>query len=185
MDTKKAKKRSKFFSQLLRHRPELINIQLEEGGWTDTKIFLEKINNYKNSEPITFQELEFIVENNDKKRFGFNEDKSKIRANQGHSTKVKMDYKAIIPPSILYHGTATKNVDSILKSGIMKGTRQYVHLSDDTETAQKVGSRHGKPYIFIIEASKMQEAGFEFYCSQNGVWLIDFVPKEFLKVNFE
>lgn len=181
MDAKQAKKRSKFFSQLLRHRPELVGLELEEGGWTDTKLFLEKINNYKNGEPITFPELEYIVINNDKQRFGFNEDKTKIRANQGHSTNVKMNYQPSTPPPVLYHGTATKNVDSILKNGIIKGSRQYVHLSVDTETAHKVGSRHGKPYIFKIETFKMQEAGLEFYQSENGVWLIDFIPSEFLK----
>jgi putative RNA 2'-phosphotransferase len=181
MDAKQAKKRSKFFSQLLRHRPELIDLELEEGGWADTKEFLEKINDYKNGEPITFQELEYIVTTNDKQRFGFNEDKTKIRANQGHSTKVKMNYQPSTPPQILYHGTATKNVDSILKSGLLKGSRQYVHLSMDVETAQKVGSRHGTTYIFKIETFKMQKAGLEFYQADNGVWLIDFVPKEFLK----
>lgn len=181
MDTKQAKKRSRFFSQILRHRPKKIGLELEEGGWTDIKTFLEKINKYKNGEPITFEELEYIVENNDKQRFGFNEDKTKIRANQGHSTDVKMNYQPQTPPPVLYHGTATKNVDSILQNGILKGNRQYVHLSVDIETAQKVGKRHGKPYIFTIETSKMQEAGIEFYCSENGVWLVDFIPKEFLK----
>jgi len=92
-----------------------------------------------------------------------------------------MNYEPKTPPPVLYHGTATKNVDSILKSGILKGRRQYVHLSLDVETAQKVGKRHGKPYVFKIETFKMQEAGTKFYCADNGVWLVDFVPKEFLK----
>ncbi|WP_338767686.1 RNA 2'-phosphotransferase [Bernardetia sp. ABR2-2B] len=183
MDAKKVKKRSKFFSLLLRHQPETVGLELEEGGWTDTKVFLEKINNYKKGDFITFQELEYIVENNDKQRFGFNEDKTKIRANQGHSTNVKMNYQPKTPPPVLYHGTAIKNIDSILKNGILKGNRQYVHLSADTETAEKVGARHGKPYIFKIETYKMQKAGIEFYQAENGVWLVDFVPKEFLKEN--
>ena len=92
-----------------------------------------------------------------------------------------MNYQPTIPPPVLYHGTATKNVDSILKNGILKGNRQYVHLSADTETAQKVGSRHGKPYIFKIETFKMQQTGILFYQADNGVWLTDFVPSEFLK----
>ncbi len=180
MDAKKAKKRSKFFSQLLRHRPELVGLELEEGGWVEVKEFLEKINNYKNGNSITFEELEYIVATNDKQRFGFNEDKTKIRANQGHSIEVAMNYEATIPPPILYHGTATKNVDSILQNGILKRNRQYVHLSADIETAQKVGKRHGKPYIFEIKTIKMQEVGLLFYQAKNGVWLIDAVPKEFL-----
>lgn len=179
MDTQKLKKRSKFLSLLLRHQPELLNLKLEEGGWTDIKILIEKIN--KKNDNFTFQELEYVVENNDKQRFAFNEDKTKIRANQGHSTKVEMNYQPVLPPPVLYHGTATKNVESILKNGILKGNRQFIHLSIDVETAQKVGSRHGKPYIFKIETFKMQEAGIPFYCSENGVWLVDFIPKEFLK----
>lgn len=181
MDAKKAKKRSKFFSQILRHRPELIGIELEDGGWTDTEEFLEKISKYKKGDLITFPELEYVVENNDKQRFSFNEDKTKIRANQGHSTNVEMNYQPKTPPPILYHGTAIKNIDSILKNGILKGNRQYVHLSADIETATKVGSRHGKAYIFTVETLKMHEAGLEFYCSDNGVWMADFVPVEFLK----
>ncbi len=181
MDAKKAKKRSKFFSTLLRHRPDLIGLEIEEGGWTNIKDFLNKINKHNNGKSITLQELEYIVETDDKKRFGFNEDKTKIRANQGHSINVKMNYEPKTPPSVLYHGTATKNVDSILKNGILKGNRQYIHLSTDQETAFKVGSRHGKPYIFKIETFKMQAAAIEFYCSENGVWLVDFIPKEFLE----
>ncbi len=181
MDAKKEKNRSKFLSLLLRHQPELLHLEIEEGGWTNTKILIEKIN--QKNDTFTFQQLEEIVENDDKQRFGFNEDKTKIRANQGHSTKVEMNYQPKTPPPVLYHGTATTNVESILKNGILKGNRQFIHLSVDTETAQKVGSRHGKPYIFKIETFKMQEAGILFYCSENGVWLVDFIPKEFLKEN--
>ncbi len=181
MNASKAKQRSKFLSLLLRHQPELLKLQLEEGGWTNTKILLEKINTHKKSQSMTFEELEYVVVNNDKQRFAFNEDKTKIRANQGHSTQVKMNYQPTSPPPVLYHGTATKNVDSILKNGILKGNRQYVHLSADQETAQKVGARHGKPFIFKIETFKMIEEGIKFYKAENGVWLIDFVPNKFLK----
>ena len=181
MNTQKTKSRSKFLSLLLRHQPELVNLKLEEGGWTDVKILIERINQYKKGDNFTFQELESVVENNDKQRFGFNKDKTKIRANQGHSTKVEMNYQPTLPPPILYHGTATKNVDSILKNGILKGNRHYVHLSANLKTAQKVGARHGKPYIFKIETFKMQEAGLKFYVSENGVWLTDFISEEFLK----
>ncbi|AFM05679.1 RNA:NAD 2'-phosphotransferase [Bernardetia litoralis DSM 6794] len=180
MDAKKIRKRSKFLSLVLRHQPDLINIKLEKEGWTDSSILLEKINDYRKGEQFTFQELEYIVENNDKKRFGFNADKTKIRANQGHSANVEMNYQPITPPSVLYHGTATKNIKSILENGILKRNRQYVHLSADLETAQKVGARHGKSYIFKIETFKMKEAGIKFYCSENGVWLTDFISKKYL-----
>ncbi|WP_291725501.1 RNA 2'-phosphotransferase [Bernardetia sp.] len=181
MNAAKAKKRSKFLSLLLRHRPELLDLKLEDGGWTDTQALIEKINNYKKGDILTFQELEYIVSTNDKQRFAFNTDKTKIRANQGHSTNVEMNYISTTPPPVLYHGTATKNIDSILKNGILKGNRQYVHLSADTETAEKVGARHGKPFIFKIETFKMQQAGVKFYQAENGVWLTDYVSSEFLK----
>lgn len=181
MDKKKEKSKSKFLSLLLRHRPEMLNLQLEEGGWTEVKPLLEKINNYKKRSTFTFEELEYIVSNNDKQRFAFNNDKTKIRANQGHSTNVQMNYTPKTPPPVLYHGTATKNVDSILKNGIIKGTRQYVHLSSDIETATKVGNRHGTPFIFKIETFKMQQANIEFYQAENGVWLTDYIPSEFLE----
>ena len=181
MNAAKAKKRSKFLSLLLRHRPELLDLKLEEGGWTSVQTLIEKINKEKKGDIFTFQELEYVVKNNDKQRFAFNGDKTKIRANQGHSTSVEMNYVPKTPPSVLYHGTATKNVESILKNGIVKGNRQYVHLSADIETAQKVGARHGKPFIFKIETFKPHQDGVKFYQAENGVWLADYISNEYLE----
>lgn len=124
--------------------------------------------------------LEYIVNNSDKQRFTFNNDKSKIRANQGHSIEVELDLQEKIPPTILYHGTVDKFVDSIRNSGIEKRSRNHVHLSAETETAIKVGSRKGTPVILTVNSGQMYKDGYKFYQSKNDVWLIEFVPKEYI-----
>jgi len=172
-------KTSKFLSLVLRHKPETIQIQLDENGWVNVNELIEKLNNY--GKEIDFEILKYVVETNSKKRFAFNEDKSKIRANQGHSLQIDLNYKPIIPPEILYHGTSEKFLDSILKSGIEKRNRQHVHLSSDIETAMKVGQRHGKPVILEIQTAKMNKNGHKFYLSENKVWLTDYVPIEYIK----
>lgn len=137
MSESQNKKISKFLSFVLRHKPETINLVLDENGWTDVDELITKSTN--DSQGFTFEELDEIVQTNDKKRFVFNEDKTKIRANQGHSIDVDLALKPQQPPEFLYHGTAMNNVDSILENGIEKRNRQHVHLSLDQETATKVG----------------------------------------------
>ena len=168
------RKISKFMSLVLRHRPEKIGLKLDENGWADVQELITKMN-------INLQELEYVVENNDKKRFAFNEDKTKIRANQGHSLKtVDLELKNIQPPNFLFHGTVGKFMSAIRDTGLLKMNRQHVHLSKDRETAIKVGSRRGKAIILSVRAGEMYEKGFEFYCSENGVWLTDHVPSEYI-----
>jgi putative RNA 2'-phosphotransferase len=121
-----------------------------------------------------------VVQTNNKKRFAFNEDKTLIRASQGHSIEIKLNLPAVTPPDTLYHGTAEKYLESILQTGLQKQTRQHVHLSATVETAKVVGSRHGKPVILIINAKAMYMAGLEFYLSENKVWLTDSVPVEYI-----
>jgi len=174
------KKHSKFLSLLLRHKPETVGLKLDSQGWADTSELLEKIN--QKGRRITFELLEKIVEENDKKRFVFNEDKSRIRAAQGHSLKVELDYKALIPPDILYHGTIAETAKLIQQSGIKKMQRHQVHLSADTDTATIVAARRGKPVILIVDARKMHDAGYKFFQSDNGVWLTDFVPSAYVNV---
>lgn len=152
-------KLSKFLSLVLRHKPEEIGIQLDANGWTDVNVLLEKMNAY--GKQIDFETLEVILEINNKKRFGFNEDKSLIRANQGHSVEIDLGYKTKIPPKRLFHGTGAKYVDRIYKTGIKKKNRHHVHLSKDVETALSVGQRHGKPVIFEILTDEMTKEGFE------------------------
>ncbi len=176
---KRNTKISKFLSLVLRHKPETIHIHLDENGWVDVDELIEKLNN--NGAEISFEILEHVVKTNVKKRFAFNEDKSKIRASQGHSMKVDLNYKPISPPEKLYHGTSIRFLDSILKNGIEKRDRQHVHLSSDRQTALKVGQRHGKPTILEIQASKMHEKGCKFYLSENNVWLTEHIPTEYIK----
>lgn len=174
-------KLSKFLSLILRHQPEIVGVKLDENGWTDTQTLIEKIN--QTDLTIDLETLISLVENNPKKRFAFNDSGDKIRANQGHSIEVELGYKSQEPPIHLFHGTGEKSVDSILANGLEKRNRHHVHLSVDLETALKVGQRHGKPYVFKVLAGQMFNDNFEFYLSDNGVWLTESVPAKYLKGN--
>ncbi|MDM1763737.1 MULTISPECIES: RNA 2'-phosphotransferase [unclassified Acinetobacter] len=181
MNEKILRQRSKFLSLVLRHQPETIGIQLDAEGWTDVSNLLQQMIKHRN--PLKLQELIEVVENNDKKRFQLSEDHSKIRAVQGHSTQqVQREYIAMTPPDILYHGTATRFVDTILEQGLIAGQRHHVHLSADLITATKVGQRHGKVVIFRVNTQQMQQDGFKFYQAENGVWLTEKVPSHYLSL---
>jgi putative RNA 2'-phosphotransferase len=130
---------------------------------------------------IDFNTLKNIVETNDKQRYSFNDDYTKIRANQGHSIPVNLQLVEKIPPDVLYHGTATRFLDSIMEEGITKQSRQYVHLSKDVETATKVGKRHGKSIVLVLDALNMYRDGVKFYLSDNGVWLTNYVSSKYIK----
>lgn len=171
---------SKFLSLVLRHDPASIGLELDEQGWASVADLLAKIRT--KGYHLNLEGLMYLVENNSKKRFAFSDDFKRIRANQGHSVTVDLGYKKQIPPPILFHGTAEKHLTSIQKEGIKKMNRHHVHLSQDVATAQKVGMRHGKPIILVIDTEKMDNQGFDFYLSDNLVWLTDFVPAEFVKV---
>ncbi len=129
---------------------------------------------------VTMELLEHVVATNSKKRFSFNEDKTKIRASQGHSINIDLQFSSVQPPAALYHGTAERSIASILQNGLQKRNRQHVHLSADIETAINVGKRHGKPVVLIVDAATMHAEGLEFYLSANGVWLTDNVPSKYL-----
>ena len=166
-------------SLVLRHQPEKIGLVLDENGWAKTADLLEKMT--ANGTKLTLEILQQVVENNNKKRFAFNEDGSKIRASQGHSIAVELAYAPCQPPEMLFHGTATRFIPSIQAEGLLKGKRHAVHLSKDRETAINVGKRHGKVIVLEVQAQKMFEAGFEFFVSENGVWLTDHVPVEYIR----
>ena len=168
---------SKYMSMILRHRPEVIGIQLDEHGWADVNELIEGIAKKKK---FNREILEVIVRTDSKQRYSFNEDKTKIRANQGHSISVDLELEPLEPPEILWHGTAEKYVASIEKTGLRPGNRMYVHLSSDMQTAEKVGSRHGKPIVYQVKSGEMYRKGFRFYRSVNGVWLTIMVPVEYL-----
>lgn len=172
---------SKFLSLVLRHQPKSIGIVLDENGWTDVGTLIEKTQ--KSGIPLDFERLKHIVDTNEKKRFAFNSDFTKIRASQGHSVEVDLGYTSQKPPAVLYHGTTDSALSSIMQTGIEKRKRHHVHLSKDQETAIKVGQRHGKAVILQVLAEKMFEEGFQFFLSENGVWLTDEVPVRFIKTS--
>lgn len=177
IDNNESKKLSKFLSLVLRHKPETIEIKLDKNGWVSVEELFSKMN--ANKEQITMPLLEYIVANNNKKRFCFNSEKTMIRATQGHSLNVDLDLIEKEPPEIFFHGTIKKNLQSIFDKGLLKMNRNYVHLSADVETAVSVGKRRGAPIVLKIDAEKMVELGFKFYISKNGVWLTDTVPADF------
>lgn len=169
---------SKYLSLILRHNPSLLGIILDESGWTDTEQLLLKMN--EKGMKVTLDSLKEMVSSNDKQRFAFSEEYRKIRANQGHSFPVSLGLEPTTPPEILFHGTTGKFLEPIFQKGLQKMSRQHVHLSATQETAVSVGSRHGKPEIIKVLSGKMFQAGYSFFLSENGVWLTDFVPPEFL-----
>lgn len=169
----------RFLSLLLRHRPEAAGIVLDSNGYADVEELLAGVN--RTGRKIDRETLNRIVKENDKKRYHYNADGTKIRASQGHSLPVNLSMTAKKPPDILYHGTAARFLDSIREKGIVKQTRQYVHLSETVETAKKVGRRHGVPVVLAVDACRMAQDGFPFFLSENGVWLCDFVPWRYIQ----
>lgn len=174
-----AKRLSKFLSLVLRHQPEKIGLTLDEGGWADVDELI--IKSQVQQVEIDVEKLHYIVDSNDKQRFSFSPDQKKIRANQGHSISINLGLVAQKPPELLFHGTATRNIDSIRKKGLLKGERHHVHLSTNQETATKVGMRYGKPMVLAIQSGQMYKDEFEFFRSENGVWLTDHVPVRYIK----
>jgi len=169
---------SKTLSYVLRHNPADIGIILDENGWTDVSTLLTKLT--EKGDEIDINMLQHIVTSNAKQRFAFSKDGQKIRANQGHSVEVQLDYAAKQPPEFLYHGTVERFIEPILKEGLQKMDRHHVHLSAETETAVKVGQRRGKPVVLKIAAAEMYAQGYAFYISNNNVWLTDAVPPQFI-----
>jgi putative RNA 2'-phosphotransferase len=178
MDERTVKRKSKFLSLVLRHQPELIGLELEKNGWVSVSQLLAGC--VKHGKPLTIDELQYIVETNNKKRFAFDDKKLRIRASQGHSINVDLGYKPTSPPSILYHGTSTQHVANILKHGLIKKSRHHVHLSLSRETALEVGKRHGIPIVLTVNSYQMEKDGHLFFLSDNGVWLTDHVPATYI-----
>ena len=169
-------KQSKFLSYVLRHKPDAINLELDPEGWALVDELIDKADI-----AIDRSTIEKIVAENDKKRFTFSEGGEYIRANQGHSIRVDLGLSVIKPLDILYHGTATRFLESIKQQGLLPKNRQHVHLSDNIKTATSVGSRHGKPVILRVDAKAMHYDGVLFYQSKNFVWLTDKVPSKYLE----
>ena len=179
MEEKYKKNISKLMSLALRHDPNALNISLNEMGWAKTDELLNGLQT--KGFDISLVDLKEIVDTNDKKRFSFNEDFGLIRANQGHSLNVNIEFKSLEPPVVLYHGTIQKFMSEIRDKGLLKISRQHVHLSEQKDTAEKAGARRGKPIILVIKAQLMHKNGYQFFKSENGVWLTDRVPPEYIK----
>ena len=169
---------SKFLSLVLRHSPQTIGLQLDSAGWVQTDELLACL--ARSGRRMSLAQLQAVVAGNNKQRFAFSEDGSRIRANQGHSIKVELELKPQQPPAQLYHGTATRFLDAIFQQGLTRQNRHHVHLSASVETASTVGRRHGKLALLTVDAARMAADGHVFYCSDNGVWLTDAVPVDYL-----
>jgi putative RNA 2'-phosphotransferase len=175
---KQLKHISKFLSLVLRHEPEQIGLTLDSAGWADVTELIEKMN--KKGTRLNFETLQTVVDTNDKKRFAFNDNKTRIRASQGHTIEIDLNLPQQVPPAILYHGTAIAYLPVIKEKGLVRMERQHLHLSAEEGTAKNVGGRHGKPVVLVIQALAMHEKGYVFYLSANGVWLTDHVPAAFI-----
>lgn len=176
---KRTKNTSKFISLILRHKPGNVGISLDEHGWANVQELIDGVNR-SGGHFLDLEILEEIVRTDEKQRYFFNEDHTRIRANQGHSIPVDVELEEMTPPDILYHGTGEKYVPSIDAQGLIPKSRLYVHLSLDVETAKKVGSRHGRPVIYRIDCAGMVKDGLPFYLSANHVWLTKKVPVRYL-----
>ena len=170
---------SKFLSLVLRHEPERIGLTLDEQGWVSVAELIAACN--ASGFPLTSEELQAVVVTNDKQRFAFNADGSRIRSSQGHSVKIVLDYETLIPPDVLYHGTAARFVSSIKEQGLVKGKRHHVHLSEDRLTAKTIGQRYGVPVVLAVKTGLMRREGFIFFQSANGVWLTEHVPIRYIE----
>lgn len=169
--------RSKFLALVLRHKPEEIGIELDSEGWTSIPVLLSKLE-------MSREELDALVAADAKGRYSISPDGERIRANQGHSVPgvLAVSLNLVEPPDVLYHGTTRERWLQIQASGGLKpGSRHHVHLSADERTAKQVGSRHrGELVVLRVDAAAMHERGLPFYRSENGVWMADFVPLEFV-----
>lgn len=180
LDEKSLVKRSKYLARHLRHQPEALGLTLDPGGWVAVDALLAAMRRHGNE--LSRAQLDEIVARNNKQRFSFDETGTRIRANQGHSIPVDLQLAPATPPDALYHGTSKATIGPILREGLQKMRRQHVHLSRDKATAIKVGSRHGAPIVLLVDAAAMARDGYQFFLSDNGVWLTDHVPPRYLRV---
>jgi len=180
MSNKQLTETSKFLSYALRHEPQAIGLALDREGWAQIDALIAAA--AQQGRILDRALIEQVVATSDKKRFALSADGSSIRAVQGHSTdSVAIRFEEKMPPVVLYHGTATRFLESILAQGLLPDSRQYVHLSEDVQTAISVGQRYGKPVVLTIAAGTMHKQGFKFFQAQNGVWLTTNVPPQFVR----
>lgn len=169
---------SKRLSLWLRHQPEAAGLTLDAQGWTGVDAVLAAL--VRAGMPIDWPTLLRLVEESDKQRFELSADASRIRARQGHSVAVDLDWPQTTPPALLYHGTVERAMPAILAEGLRAMRRHHVHLSPDIVTATRVAARRGAPIILAIRAAALAETGAVFLLTGNGVWLTDHVPSSYL-----
>jgi putative RNA 2'-phosphotransferase len=179
MDERRRTQVSKYLSKHLRHDPDRLGLRLAPGGWVLIEELLAACG--RDHFPVSREELLEVVATSDKQRFALDEAGTCIRANQGHSVEIDLQLTPAEPPPSLFHGTPQGNLEPIRRDGLLKMNRHHVHLSPDEATASKVGARRGRPVVLEVDAQAMRRAGFEFFRSANGVWLVDSVPPEFLR----
>ena len=178
MNEKERRKKSKFLSLVLRHQPETIGIELDEAGWVDVDLLMSALTCHNRG--MSRETLEEVVRTNDKQRFSFSEDGTRIRANQGHSVDIELGYQPATPPEILFHGTPQQFVDNIAEEGLKKMKRHHVHLHVDVATSTAVGQRRGRPVLLKVRVLDTHQAGHEFFVTPNDVWLTDHVPAKYI-----
>ncbi|MEU1122952.1 RNA 2'-phosphotransferase [Streptomyces sp. NPDC005899] len=178
MNDQRTVKVSKYLSKHLRHQPERIGITLDANGWVDIEAVLRAC--ALHGFPVTREEIDHVVETNDKRRFAVAD--GRIRASQGHTVAVDLGLSPVQPPPYLYHGTVSRVLDAVRAEGLRPMARHHVHLSPDRETATRVGARRGSPVVLSVDAGAMHREGHAFYVSENGVWLTETVPPQFLRL---
>lgn len=169
---------SRFLTLVLRHRPDLIGIDLDRAGWADIDRMLRAMK--RHGRQISRSRLLDIVAEDEKARFTLSVDGRRIRAAQGHSIALDLELSPSVPPGTLYHGTARHNLDAIFAEGLHPRQRQLVHLSHAIETARTVGARHGKPVVLTVDCAAMIPEGYVFFLSENGIWMTTSVPARFI-----
>lgn len=174
------KRLSKMLSYWLRHRPDAAGLRIDEQGWTDVDAVLAAL--ARSGSPAGPEQLRTMIVSNDKQRFELSPDGRRIRARQGHSVSVTLDWPSAVPPDLLYHGTVERKLEAILAEGLRPMRRHHVHLSPDLETAMNVGARRGMPVILAVKARELHASGTPFFLTANNVWLVEAVPPQFIRV---
>lgn len=180
MDRARRVRVSKLLSLALRHEPSALALELDDAGWASVEAVLLGLS--ARGEPATHDELVEVVATSEKKRFALSDDGLRIRASQGHSVEVDLGLPPSEPPETLFHGTRARVEAAIRREGLVPGSRTHVHLSADVRTAEIVARRREGPHVILrVRAAAMHAAGLAFFLSENGVWLTERVPPEFIE----
>lgn len=174
-------KLSKEVSYALRHAPWEYELELDSDGWVEIVQLLAALQESPQWRDVRARDLAAMIEGSDKKRHEISGES--IRALYGHSIPQKITKSPAAPPELLYHGTARRFIPSIKEAGLLPRSRQYVHLSADTQTALMVGKRRDNaPVLLRINALEAWKNGVAFYIGHEKVWLADAVPPAYIEL---